>query len=236
MLYVRYNTGMKSNQVELEIKSLLGTKEAMEGLISRLRENYKDLKLKRKNRQLNHYFTSGNFEKLEKNLREYLSENQQKALHEIITQGKSHSVRTRKADKDVLLVIKATLDETTSSNGITRSEFEANIPELSIDELDKLILTCDFEYQAKWSRERHEYLYKNYSVSIDKNAGYGYLAEFERIVGHDENFDAIKSEIRDEFLKLGITELQQDRLERMFDFYNKHWQEYYGTEKTFIID
>ena len=226
---------MKKNQVELEIKSLLGEKEAMESLISRMRSLYPDLKLKRKNKQLNHYFTEGNLTKLQTKIAPYLSNLQKEQLEEIIENGKTHSVRTRKADDEILLVIKATLDESTSSNGITRTEFEVSLPTLTIDSLDSLLLDADFIYQAKWSRERQEYLYKNYTVSIDKNAGYGYLAEFERILDHDEDFESIKNEIRAEFKNLGISELPQERLERMFDFYNKNWSQYYGTDKTFTI-
>jgi len=33
--------------------------------------------------------------------------------------------------------------------------------------------------------------------------------------------------------KLGATELTQDRLERMFAYYNANWPAYYGTEKVF---
>ncbi len=225
---------MKKNNIEVEIKSLLGSREAKESLISRMYDNYGNLTLKRKNKQLNHYFMKGNLQKLEKNISGFLNEMENDLLRNIIQYSKSHSVRTRKADSNVIFVVKATLDETTSSNGIARSEFEANVP-LSIDELDKVILDSDFEYQAKWSRERHEYLYKDYTVSIDKNAGYGYLAEFERVVSHDADFDAVKKQIRGEFKLLGIQELQQDRLERMFAHYNKNWREYYGTEKTFVI-
>jgi hypothetical protein len=36
--------------------------------------------------------------------------------------------------------------------------------------------------------------------------------------------------------ELGVAELSQDRLERMFKFYNENWPEYYGTDRTFIIE
>jgi len=29
--------------------------------------------------------------------------------------------------------------------------------------------------------------------------------------------------------------LPNDRLERMFAYYNEHWQEYYDTDKTFVV-
>jgi hypothetical protein len=34
----------------------------------------------------------------------------------------------------------------------------------------------------------------------------------------------------------GVEELPQERLERMFAFYNTHWPDYYGTEKIFTIE
>jgi hypothetical protein len=36
--------------------------------------------------------------------------------------------------------------------------------------------------------------------------------------------------------KIGAEELPQERLERMFTYYNTHWQDYYGTDKIFTIE
>jgi hypothetical protein len=36
--------------------------------------------------------------------------------------------------------------------------------------------------------------------------------------------------------ELDLTELGQERLERMFEFYNKNWPDYYGTEKVFNLE
>jgi len=55
----------------------------------------------------------------------------------------------------VILVIKASVDDTTSSNGTARLEWESKVG-LSIEELDALVLKSGFQYQAKWSRERQE--------------------------------------------------------------------------------
>src|SRR3989344_4557302 len=49
-------------------------------------------------------------------------------------------------------------------------------------ELGTLILSAGFAYQAKWSREREEYLCHGINITLDKNAGYGWLAEFEKVV------------------------------------------------------
>jgi adenylate cyclase class IV len=133
-------------------------------------------------------------------------------------------------------VVKASVDDTTSENGTARLEFEAVIPNLTLDQLDKQVLDSGFTYQAKWSRERQDFSFKGLNVSIDKNAGYGYLAEFETIVKEMEKADEAKISLRKIMQDLGVAELPQDRLARMFDYYNKNWQNFYGTDKTFIID
>ena len=73
-------------------------------------------------------------------------------------------------------------------------------------------------------------------VCIDKNAGYGYVAEFEKILSNPDEIDQAKQSIRDEMAALGVEELDHARLERMFAHYNQHWPEYYGTEKTFVLE
>ena len=51
-------------------------------------------------------------------------------------------------------------------------------------------------YQAKWSREREEHTFKGLNVCIDKNAGYGYVAELERVIDDAKKMaEAIKSEL-----------------------------------------
>jgi len=135
-----------------------------------------------------------------------------------------------------LFVIKASVDDTSSSNGTARIEFEEEVANLALHELDQIMLDHGFPYQSKWSRDRQEYTYKDYNVCIDKNAGYGYVAEFEKIITDKEQAEATKEVIRKELEFLGIEELDQGRLERMFAHYNKNRPEYYGTEKTFIIE
>ena len=116
-----------------------------------------------------------------------------------------------------------------------RMEFEEPV-NISLDELDKLVLSAGYEYQAKWSREREEYEYKGANVCLDCNAGYGYLAEFEKIV-HDEALaDKVREEIDVIMAELDVVELSQERLARMFDFYNQNWPDYYGTDRTFTIE
>jgi predicted adenylyl cyclase CyaB len=210
---------------EVEIKSLIGDKSKTDELVTKMKQNDKDFVSHGMHKQLNHYFIKGDLDRLRQKLDLTLP----------FKNVKDFSVRTRWADGKVLLVIKATVDDTTSSNGTARQEFESEV-NLKLEELDQILLDCGFEYQAKWSREREDYSYKGLNVSVDKNAGYGYLAEFEKVIGDQTKADETKKLIRDLMSELGIAELPQDRLERMFAHYNQHWQEYYGTDKTFSIE
>ena len=134
-----------------------------------------------------------------------------------------------------MLIIKIAIDDTTSDNGTARMELEAVIDDLDIEGLDELVLKSGFEYQAKWSREKVDYRYKEVEVAVSFSPGYGYVAEFEKIITDPSLADATKAELRQVMRELGVEELAQDRLERMFTFYNAHWPEYYGTDKVFEI-
>ena len=222
------------NQYEIEIKSLLGHKENADKLLEKLQADPTFLSLGA-HKQLNHYFVEGDLGILYENVEKYIEEPKRNSFRELCYNAKNFSVRTRSSDDKVILVIKASVDDTTSSNGTARLEFES-IVNLTLDELDNILNSSGFKYQAKWSRERQEYKYKGMNVSIDKNAGYGYLAEFEKIAEDANLVDEIKNDIRNEMNQIGIVELPQDRLARMFDYYNNNWQDYYGTEKVFTIE
>ena len=74
------------------------------------------------------------------------------------------------------------------------------------------------------------------TLCLDKNAGYGYLAEFERVIDDPSLVDSTRAELLHIIDSLGYTELDQARLSRMFDFYNKNWRDYYGSEKVFTLE
>lgn len=226
-----------SHSYEIEIKSLLGSYESAENLIEKMKEMYVNIQELKGSSQLNHYFVGGDKEKLEYAITALLKNNEEKdRLKKTLRDATALSIRTRKADNDVLFVLKASIDDTTSENGTARVEFEVKV-EKTLDELDEILLECGCEVQAKWSRERKEYdLGEGTLVCIDRNAGYGYIAEFERVVEDATEADAIKQELRTLMENLGVEELSQERLERMFAYYNQHWRDYYGTDKTFIIE
>ena len=220
---------------EIEIKSLLGEKNKADELIEKMKTLDTDFQSFGSHIQLNHYFVGGDLKKLKDKILSYIPESKQAEFIKLTDKAKDYSMRSRQADTKVIFVLKVAIDDTTSSNGTARLEFESEL-NMSLDELDKIILSADFQYQAKWSRERQAFKYKNYDVTIDKNAGYGYLAEFESVITDHENVETIKKQIRETMAELGVEELNQDRLARMFNYYNTHWQEYYGTDKTFIIE
>ncbi len=220
---------------EIEIKSLLGSKENAEALIERLKSTDADLKALGTHKQLNHYFEGGDLPLLYANLHEYISEDKKTQFKELTDNAKDYSVRTRDADGRVIFVMKLSVDDTTSSNGTARREFESDVA-IPLAELDQMLLNSGFAYQAKWSRERQEFTYKQCTVTVDKNAGYGYLAEFESVVEDAAKADEAKANLRNLMKELGVEELNQERLARMFDFYNKHWPEYYGTDNIFTIE
>ncbi len=221
---------------EIEIKSLLGSKEKADFLKSKMLESDPDTHVTTHSKQLNHYFINGDFESLRENIDRNIPDQEKKErLKTILKEGKSHSVRTRKLNEDVLLVIKASVDDSTSSNGISRMEFEEKLP-LTLDELDEILLQSGFEYQAKWSREREEYKFKDINICLDKNAGYGYVAEFEKIIDNIDTIEDSKREIKNIMREMQVEELAQDRLERMFAHYNENWRKYYGTDNIFTLE
>jgi predicted adenylyl cyclase CyaB len=227
---------MSKNSYEIEIKSLLGSEENASKLVQKMQKMDINLQTLGSHKQLNHYFEKGDLSKLLTKAKDHLNSAQQEQFQDIALRAKTYSVRTRWADGKVILVVKASVDDTTSSNGTARIEFEAEVSDMTLEQLDQIILDSGFQYQAKWSRERTEYKTSNVTLSIDKNAGYGYLAEFETIEDNPERIEQTKSDLREMMKSLEVDELPQDRLERMFAHYNHHWQEYYGTDKTFVIE
>lgn len=221
---------------EVEIKSLLGAHEAAENLKLAMLKIDPATKLIATSKQLNHYFQGGNLEALAQSVA-YRCLSPDKCLHfeDIAKKAKTFSVRTRQKDGAVFFIVKASVDDTSSENGISRIEFEENVT-IPLDALDALILGSGFTYQAKWSREREEYICHGITVCIDKNAGYGWIAEFEKMVDEETKIAAARDEVHALMGELGVEELSQERIERMFKYYNEHWQEYYGTDKTFVID
>ena len=222
-------------QFEIEVKSLLGEQEKATALKAKMCELDPACACIAKNKQLNHYFHAGDIHDLYEKTHHLVDGPELEKFKEMLEKGNNFSVRTRQKDDEVLLVVKAAVDGGTSENTVKRLEFEEPVS-VTLEELDELVLSAGYDYQAKWSREREEYAYKGANVCLDKNAGYGYLAEFEKIVEDENDVDSVRDEIDELMTELGVEELSQERLARMFDFYNRNWPDYYGTDKTFNIE
>lgn len=226
---------MIRRQIEVEIKVYLGEKKEAEKLLNSLKKHYAKLELLDHSVQLNHYFLKGNGEQLIAKLDNYLNARNKRKLSDIIVSFEEYSLRTRQANGKILLVAKASHRDADNIHGHGRFEFEEPINISTLDELDLLILQCGFNVQSKWSRERNLYKYKDLKVSIDLNAGYGYIAEFEKMVSNERESNIARDTIKKELAFLDLRELESNRLGRMFTFYNLHWKEYYKTNKTFIL-
>jgi len=221
---------------EVEIKSLLGSEGHAKKLIQSLKETFPNTKLISKGKQLNHYFnTPKDLVKLTESLDLQIPFDKRETFENILKHGQKMSIRTRDADGKVILVIKASVGDDTSSNGVKRIEFESVVT-MKLPELDKLLLDAGCTYQAKWSREREEYECGDMHVCLDKNAGYGYLAEFEKVTKDEKILEDVRRDLLSVMKKLEVEELAQDRLERMFAHYNANWEKYYGTDNIFNIE
>jgi predicted adenylyl cyclase CyaB len=227
---------MANEQYEVEIKSLLGSAENAEKLRNDLKTIDPSCELVTSYTQLNHYFEGGDPQTLADKIAPLLDEIEAARLHRIATEGKNVSVRTREMNNEVRFVMKASIGDDSSANGVSRLEVETLIKDMTLEQLDQVVLDAGYKYQAKWSRSREEYKLGDTAVCLDKNAGYGYVAEFERLVGSEEEAQKAQQDLYTLMEQVGVSELPQDRLERMFSYYNEHWPEYYGTDKIFIIE
>ena len=235
---------------EVEIKVLLGNPEAKDAFMKRVSESFPGLSHSYSESQKNHYFEWGNLLHLFGTFREYISSEEATSLHTLSKESKSFSVRTRGTPTQTIIVVKATVNDETSSNGTARIEWEVDLAPMTLEEMDAKVLQAGFSYQAKWSREREGYELgsehgllrpsqwqkQETILCLDKNAGYGYLAEFERVIDDASLVDSTRAELLAIIESLGYAELDQARLARMFDFYNKNWNDYYGTEKVFTLE
>lgn len=80
-------------------------------------------------------------------------------------------MRTRGTKDETILVVKATVNSESSSNGTARIEWEFDLAPMTLDVMDEKVLSAGFVYQAKWSRARDEYrLNETTALCIDKNA------------------------------------------------------------------
>ena len=222
-------------QYEIEIKSLLGNKEAADRLLEKAKLLDPKTRLVSEQHQLNHYFKNGDLKKLTETLSDFLTDEQQKNLNEIIARATHINVRSREKNGKTIFIVKGSLDDVSAVHSHQRMEFEAPL-DMTIDELDKRITDSGWELEAKWQADRQ--LYESMGLTLDMffTPGYGYMIEFERVVADDTDRETAHKQVVDVMEQLDVKELPNDRLERMFAYYNNHWAEYYGTNKIFVVE
>lgn len=204
---------LKLMQIETELKVLLTNTALLLDKLNNPSVTYEET-------QLNHYFdTNGDLKALA-------------SKFDLDLTGHSDiSIRTRETNqKTVYLVVKSSM----LNGDVSRFEQERVI-DGSISDLDQSLIGLGFDYLSKWSRERSVFELDGYTLCLDTNAGYGTVAEFE-IVSNDRS-EALKAEAFLQILvsDLGLTVLSEDRLKRMFNFYNRNWSTFYQTNNTFTI-
>lgn len=243
-----------SHSYEIEIKSLLGSKERQEKLKEDLQRLDPNLQLLERTKRLNHYFVGGSLQKLFETFKDSIEQNKLENFQKVTSEfeEKNCSIRSKSVDPStgstgspqaglraggkISLVIKAAIGEGNSVHGTARLEFDSPVTGMTLEELDQAILDCGFWYQAKWSQEREEYKCNDMVITLDFSPGYGYMAEFEIVASDENSIPAYREKLRNTMRELSAEEADPERLERMFACYNVHWQEYYGTEKIFVID
>lgn len=225
--------------IEVEVKALVNTAQR-DYLLQKLNFG-------QPSGQLNHYFKvtdstdlKGLFEVIGKNQSAFIKSD----LAESLNKGKKLSIRTRECSTgELYFIVKYSLNDGTSENGNVRKEIEIELSAYYnyIFDLDSVLLEYGLEVLSKWSRERREakfVLYnRTYNITLDLNAGYGYLCECEVETLIPELDSDIAEDwgnfIRSFVLKeLGLFELDPALLDEMFNEYNANWREYYGTSKT----
>lgn len=203
---------------EVEAKYLIETPEQLAAVA----EELKQLASPTWESQLNHYFFGGRDTVLD--LKEHLKIDSD-------TPEAAVSIRTRQVNGEpAILVFKFGANPENGTDRIEQ-EYKTKRP---IDELDALIEKLGGTCRSKWSRERIAYTTPTVIFSLDKNSGYGHLLELEAGPELADNPNAL--EILDTIAgNMGLKRLPEDRLQRMFAYYEEHWREYYGTTNVFRV-
>src|SRR3989344_1808619 len=223
-----------SQSYEIEIKSLLGSKERQQELRARLEALDPNFHLLEKSKRLNHYFVGGDLGGLFRRLLNRVDTAKIESFKKITTDFEEKNCSIRSKWVNPVRSSRGALNPAFAKADQHSSPWQAT--GLSLEELDQAILDVGFKYQAKWSEEREEYQFRDMRVTLDFSPGYGYMAEFEIVSNSAESIFADKAKLKATMKELGVEEVPNERIERMFEFYNANWQDYYGTDKVFVIE
>jgi adenylate cyclase class IV len=221
---------------QIELKFCVKDEIEITNLLTEFSRRDLSFEMVKKETHKNHYFINVDIGALIANISGFLNTVETDELKELMVLSNEMSVRTRELNSErVFLIIKTILINQDQNFGNLRDEFEKEI-NITLDELDRLIINSKGIYQAKWSRTRVCYRFLDYTINIDKNAGYGYIVEIKKANTKLENQSETIIEINDLIAQLGFTPLSKEKLDKMNSFYNDHWIEYYDTDKTFDVE
>lgn len=212
--------------IEVEVKALVQNVNIIRDYLLQ-----RDFKYIKNEKQLNHYFSYNDYSLayLFNTLKQHLNTDEELELSSVLDKGSNYSIRTRCINnKDTYFIIKYSLFDKDSSNGSIRKEYEIKL-DLTVEDLDKLLLDNGLNYSSKWSRERDIYTKDNYTATIDLNAGYGYLLELETLTNDLDSANSYKEILLNELSKLRLKELNNKLLNIMFSYYENNWSKYYST-------
>ncbi len=224
-------------QYEIELKVLLGSTTDRDRFMTNARAKFPDLAQTLDEAQLNHYFTGDVSTRIADAFVEKISTERLGELRSIIEKGSDFSIRSRFIAPDrTILVFKVSMGHGSAVHGAIREEWEEELPGMSINELDALLLSTGLIYLSKWSRKRQTFeTGTGISLCVEQNAGYGHVVEIERVVHTERDGILARDELRRLARELGFEAVNPERLNRMFAYYNQHWPKYYGTEEIFTV-
>lgn len=220
---------------EVEVKSI-----PTKNIIKQIQDHPESI-LVGSSKQLNHYFSGILHLDVLDVLSPVTARSERDNLKTLLTDPSltKLSVRTRYDDSentpnDSQLIIKASINDTSSENGTIRREEQITVY-LSIQALDLILQENGLTVQSKWRRSRETYLYKDVTICVDFDAGYGDVVEVEKLVSTKEATAQARKRCLEILTEFGLTELDQDHLENnMFPAYSADWNKFYSTNTTFL--
>ncbi|OGD66447.1 hypothetical protein A3F08_01220 [Candidatus Berkelbacteria bacterium RIFCSPHIGHO2_12_FULL_36_9] len=147
-----------------------------------------------------------------------------------VAPGKN-DLRIRRNDKEAFLILKKGWMHDTE-----RDEIEVKVTRPDFERLDEIFVALGYKYDTKWYRKRLEYKLKSFNITIDFNAGYGGVAEIEKVVKNNNEVEKAKKDISDFAKEVGIEPATKELFNKMYTYYKKNWKKYYTTKTTFDIN
>lgn len=117
-------------------------------------------------------------------------------------------------------------------HGSVRKEYELSV-DSTLEQLDELLITAGNNLKSRWYRRRETLGKDGISICLDRNDGYGFVVEIEKMSYTDDGADESVLMIRTLADSLGLEEISKATLDKMYKHYTDNWSDYYRKGKTF---